>query len=45
MTKTKQDNDMIDRIGAIYIENDAELSSLSGPSAVSNKNQIGQQHD
>ena len=26
MTKTKNDNDMIDRIGIVYVKNDIELS-------------------
>ena len=26
MTKTKNDNDVIDRIGIVYVENDIELS-------------------
>ena len=26
MTKTRQDNDVIDRIGVVYAENDIELS-------------------
>ena len=34
MTKTRQDNDMIDSIGAIYVENEIELSWLIRPGIV-----------
>ena len=36
--KTRQGNDLIDRIGATYTENDIELSWLTGPSVVYDKN-------
>ena len=45
VTKTKQDNNMIDRIGAVYTENKIEQLWLIGPSAAYNKNQTGQQYD
>ena len=34
-------NDVTNRIGAIYVENETELSWPIGPSAVYDKNQIG----
>ena len=43
--KTRQDNNMINHIGAIYHENEIELSWLIGSGAVYEKNQKGQQHD
>ena len=42
MTKTKKDNDMTDRIGAIYVENKTELSWLIRSGVVCDKNQTGQ---
>ena len=45
VTKTKQDNNMIDRIGAVYTENKIEQLWLIGPSTTYNKNQTGQQYD
>ena len=42
MMKTKQDNNMINRIGAIYTENDNELSLLIRLGADYNENQIEQ---
>ena len=38
MTKTKQDNDVTDHIGLVYIENDIELSRTIGSSAISDEN-------
>ena len=38
MKKTKQDNDMINRIGAIYIENNIQLSWSIKLGAVYDKN-------
>lgn len=32
--KTRQDNDVTDQIGALYIENDIKLSWLIGPGVV-----------
>ena len=45
MMKTKEDNDVIDRIGAIYAENETELSWPIRLSVVYDKNQTRQQHD
>ena len=36
--KTKQNNDMIDRIGVFYAENDIALSWLIGSSVVYDEN-------
>ena len=36
--KTKQDNDVIDRIGVIYAKNDTELSWLIGHGVVCDEN-------
>ena len=44
MTKTRQNNDMTDRTGAVYAENDVELSRPIRSSAMWDKNQTGQ-HD
>ena len=38
--KTRQDNDVIDYIGAVYTENDTKLSWLIGPGADYDENQI-----
>ena len=37
ITKTKQDNDMTDCIGLVYVENNTELSGPIGPGVVSAK--------
>ena len=39
MMKTKKDNDVINSIGAFYVENDIELSWLIGPVVVYDENQ------
>ena len=38
LMKTRQDNDMIDRIGAVYVENDSELWWLIRSSAIIDEN-------
>ena len=43
--KFEQDNDVANRIGAVYIENDTEFLWLIGLSADCDENQIGQRHD
>ena len=43
--KIRQDNDVIDHIGAVYVKNETELSWLIESGAVCDKNQIGQQRD
>lgn len=43
--KARQDNDMIDRIGAIYTEKETKLLWSIGSSAVCDEYLIGQQHD
>ena len=43
--KTRHDNNVIDRIGAIYAENETELSWPIRPDAVYEENQMGQWHD
>ena len=40
--KTTQDNKMIDRIGTVYVENEAELPYLIGPGVIYDKNQTTQ---
>ena len=42
VTKIRQDNDMIDRNGAVYAKNEIELSSSIRPTIVCDENQIGQ---
>lgn len=37
VTKTRQDNDVINHIGLVYIKNDNELSGPIGPSAVNDE--------
>lgn len=39
--KTKQDNNLTNRVGMFYTENDIELSWLVKSSAVYEENQIG----
>ena len=41
VTKTKQDNDMTDRAGAIYDENEIELSWLIGSGVICDENKTG----
>ena len=43
--KTRQDNDVIDRIGVIYTINNNELSWPIEPGAVSKENQTRQRRD
>ena len=43
--KTKQENDVIDRIGAVYAKNDNELLSSIKSGADSDENQRGKQCD
>lgn len=45
MTKAKQDNNMIDRIGVVYAKNDIELSGPLRLGAFKDENKTGQQHD
>ena len=40
--KTKHDNDMIDRIGLIYVEIETELLGPSWPDVICCENQIGE---
>lgn len=42
MTKTKEDNDMIDHIGVVYVENDDKLPWSIWSSVDCNQNQIRQ---
>ena len=42
MTKTRKDNDVIEHIGAVYVENYNELLGPIGPSVMCDKKQIGQ---
>ena len=42
MMKIRQDNDVTDPTGAVYVENNTELSWLIGLGANYDKNQIGQ---
>ena len=44
MMKTRQDNDMINHIGAIYAKNDIELSWPNGSSVDCDENYIRQLH-
>ena len=39
--KTKEDNNVIDHIGLVYIGNDTELSGPIKPSAICDKNNTG----
>ena len=41
MTKTRQDNDRIDRAGLLYAENKTELSWLIQSSTIYDEDQIG----
>ena len=43
--KTKQDNDMTNRINLVYVEIEIELSIPIWPSAVFDENQTRQQRD
>lgn len=43
--KTKQDNNVTDQTGALYVENDIELSWPIGPGAVYDEFQRGQRCD
>ena len=45
MINTRQDNNMIDHIGVIYVRNDIELSWLIESGVDCDKNQIRQQRD
>ena len=45
MMKTRQDNDMIDHIDAIYAENDTKLSWSIRSVTDYNENKIWQLHD
>ena len=42
MMKTIQDNDMTDRIGSLYVENETELSCQIQQGTVYDENQIRQ---
>lgn len=42
---TREDNDMSDHTGAVYIDNDIELSWSIGPGVDYDESQIGQLHD
>ena len=41
ITKTRQDKDVINHIGTLYVENDNELLRLIGLGVNYDKNQIG----
>ena len=45
MTNTREDNDVTNHIGAVYIENNTELSWSIGSSGIYTENQIGQHCD
>ena len=45
MAKTKEDNDVIDHIGVVYIKNDIELSWPIGLSVICDENYTGQRCD
>ena len=45
MMKTKQDHDLINHAGVVYIKNDTDLSWLIGSSVDCDENQIGQLRD
>ena len=45
MMKTRQDNDLINHIGVVYVESDIELSWSTRRGAVYDENQRGQQCD
>lgn len=45
ITKTKQDNNITDRRGLIFIEYDIKLSRLNGQCAVQDENETRQQRD
>ena len=45
MMKTRQDNDVIDYKGIVYVKNEVELSWLIELSAVYDENQTRQRHD
>ena len=42
---TKEDNDVIDHIGIVYIKNNTKLSWPIGSGGNYDENQIGQWHD
>lgn len=43
--KTRYVNDLIDRIGTVYVENDTELLWLIRPGAIYDENKTGEQLD
>ena len=43
--KTQQDNNVIDRIGAIYVENETKLLQLIELGVICDENQTEQWHD
>ena len=45
ITKTREDNNVIDRIGAVYAKNDTELWWSNGSGVVYDENQIEQWRD
>ena len=45
MMKSKQDNNVTNLIGTVYVKNETGLSWLIRLSEVSDENQIGQLHD
>ena len=45
MMKARQDNDVINHIGVVYVESDIELSWSTRRGAVYDENQRGQQCD
>ena len=45
VTKTRQDNDVIDHTDVVYIENETELSWLIGLGTIYDENQIAQWRD
>ena len=45
VTKTRQDNNVIDHTDVVYIENETELSWLIGLGTIYDENQIAQWRD
>ena len=43
--KTRQDNDMTNRIGAVYVKSDTELLWSTESGGVCDENKRGQRHD
>ena len=43
--KTRQDNNITDRIGMVYVETETEMLGNIWPKMISDENQIGQRYD